>query len=620
MTRISHTTSWQPRHALDAAVNHLSPSLPPHSKVGVLAFAVLLAASVAAMHFGHAWSERLGREAMAHVAAHQLDLYAAGLERDLARLEYLPSYLELDPQVLALLRAPGDRDRQRTVSDALGKMSVRAGAISIFVLDDQGRVAAASNWQPESLVGMDYTQRPIFEQARQGGLVGYFSAASGRPEYYLAEAIREQGRVRGIGVVKAGLESLEASWAASASQFRSNKFLVVDENDVVILSSEPAWRFRSLAPLESDRMGELQMTGQYPSAPGVLEALDLDLAAEDGRVQLPAGADGEQPFAVHQKALARVPWRLVALSDASAAQRNARNTALAAGLGTWLLGLLGLFLLQRQELGRRIARHNAQLREANAELLREVREREHAEAVLRKTQDGLVQAGKLALLGQMSAGVTHEINQPLTALRALAENAVRLLDRGERADVRENLLSIQDLTRRLGRLTAQLKSFARKAPATVMQVQLSHAVGNALMLLRSRIEAEGARVDARVPEDLYVACDPLRLEQVLVNLAANALDAMRGASDPVLGIAAAVHGDRVAVRVTDTGTGIPDHAMKHLFEPFFTTKRAGEGLGLGLVISSQIVREFGGELRAANLPDGAAFEFELKLATELIDA
>jgi C4-dicarboxylate-specific signal transduction histidine kinase len=598
----------------------LLPSEPARWRIGVLAFLGLLAASLVAMHAGHVWSERLGLRAISHVAAHQLDLYAAGLERDLARLEYLPSYLELDPQVLALLRAPADSDRQRTVSDSLGKMSVRAGAISIFVLDRQGQVAAASNWQLESLVGTDYSQRPLFEQALRGGLVSYFSAASGRPEFYLAEAIRERGQVRGVGVVKAGLEGLEASWAASASQFHSSKFVVIDDNDVVVLSSEPAWKFRSLAPLSPERRGELQMTGQYPEGAGALEPLPLDLTGPlDGSlVQLPGGPDGEQPFVLHQKAMERVPWRLVALSDASAVQRNARNAAIAAGLGSWLLGLLALFLLQRQELGRRIERHNAQLRQANTELVREVRERERAEAVLREAQDSLVQAGKLALLGQMSAGVSHEISQPLTALRALAENAKRLLDMGLHDDVRQNLLAIEDLTARLGRLTSQLKSFARKAPASVMRVQLSHAVANALMLLGARIQAEAVQVQVDVPDDLYAESDSLRLEQVLVNLGANALDAMRGASSrPTLGVRAWADGDNITVRVTDTGSGIPDHAMKHLFEPFFTTKHAGEGLGLGLVISSQIVREFGGELRACNLPEGAAFEFGLRRAMEL---
>jgi two-component system C4-dicarboxylate transport sensor histidine kinase DctB len=328
--------------------------------------------------------------------------------------------------------------------------------------------------------------------------------------------------------------------------------------------------------------------------------------------------------------MARVPWRLVALSDASGVLRNARNTGLAAGFAVALAGLLALLFMQRHRSARqRLAatealqrvhsEHNAQLRETNEQLRREVAEREHAEAVLREAQDGLVQAAKLALLGQMSAGVTHEINQPLTALRALADNARQLVELGRLEEVKQNLRSISELTQRMGRLTAQLKGFARKAPASRQSVPVRRAIGNALLLLDSRVRAERAQVNVDGDEQLCAACDSTRLEQVLVNLVANALDAMAGTDGPrrvSLRCWLDEAASRVRVRVCDTGSGIPDHAMSRLFEPFFTTKKPGEGLGLGLMISSQIVREWGGSLAGANLATGACFEFDLPLARE----
>jgi len=237
---------------------------------------------------------------------------------------------------------------------------------------------------------------------------------------------------------------------------------------------------------------------------------------------------------------------------------------------------------------------------------------------LREAQDGLVQAGKMALLGQMSAGVTHEMNQPLTALRNFTDNAKRLLDMGKLADVKENLELITDLAGRMGRLTAQLKTFARKAPSTIKPTSISRCISNALLLMDNRIRSERIVIRVDVPQDLHASCDGNRLEQVLVNLFSNALDAMRGCGEPAtLAIRVWQEKQRVLIRVTDSGHGIPDLAMQHLFEPFFSTKQPGEGLGLGLVISAQIVREFGGVLRAVNALDGAAFEFDLKLAEEV---
>lgn len=608
----------------------------------MLAACCVVVAGALAAALTYAWSERAGLAALSKVAAHQLDLYSAGLESELRRHGHLPSYLELDLDVLALLRSPSDTQHQRKVSEMLGKISVRAGTISIFVLDSRGMVVAASNWQPESLLGTDYSGRSLFGDALRGGLVGFFSGVAESPEYYLAEAIRENGRLLGVAVVKIGLDALESNWAASASNFKSNQFLVVDENEVVILSSEAAWKYKATAALDGNRREELLRTGKYPNRPGVLEPVGIDLQRVRSerfsvlRVRDVAGGAGLLPFVASEKRMLGPAWRFIALSEASGVGANARNTAVAAGCLAALLGLTGFFLIQRHrtaqeqlrsaqalqeaqyEMGLKVEEHNAELRRANAQLRREVQERLRAEAELREAQDGLVQAGKLALLGQLSTGIAHEINQPLTALRALSDNTRRLLEMGRMNDVQANLTSIAGLTERMGRLTRQLKTFARKAPAAPGQVQLAKAVANALLLVDGRIRQERVDVVLEVAEQLRAACDGNRLEQVLVNLIANALDAMKGLGGPArLEISARMAKGRVVVRVADSGPGIPDAAMKRLFEPFFSTKPAGEGLGLGLVISAQLVREFGSDLRAFHSEGGAAFEFDLQPALEL---
>jgi two-component system C4-dicarboxylate transport sensor histidine kinase DctB len=281
--------------------------------------------------------------------------------------------------------------------------------------------------------------------------------------------------------------------------------------------------------------------------------------------------------------------------------------------------------LQRahDELEAKVRQRTAQLENSNRELRREVREREHAELVLRQAQDELLQAERLALLGQLSAGITHELGQPLTALRALADNGRLLLERGRQQQAADNFGAITGLAERMGRITAQLKSFARKSPAVPPSpVPLHDAVDAACELLSARLAAEQVSLRAQVPTGVLVQCDRHRLEQVLVNLVANAIDALRASEGDkqvaVLCSRDALRPGRLLLRVSDNGPGIPPGLAERLFEPFFTTKPPGEGLGLGLVISSHIVHEFGGTLRALPSAHGAVFEFDVPEAVAAV--
>ena len=351
-----------------------------------------------------------------------------------------------------------------------------------------------------------------------------------------------------------------------------------------------------------------------------LSALTLPVRAlPDGAelVSLQASASGTRELRVmHERPLARVGWRLLMLSSTTHVWRDARAAAWSGGAAAGCVGLVIALLLQRRrvvaqklaarealqrandELEQKVRQRTAELEMSNRELRREVHEREHAEQVLRQAQEELVQAGKLALLGQLSAGISHELGQPLTALRAS-----------------ENFQAINGLAERMGRITAQLKSFTRKAPVSERALPLAQAVANARLLLRARLQAECVTLREELPDSLAVQCDAHRLEQVLVNLMANAIDAMHASEQRVLTICAAASGTRVVVRVADSGPGIPAQLGARLFEPFFTTKPPGEGLGLGLVISSHIVREFGGVLRSVPAESGAVFEFDVAQAS-----
>ncbi|WP_151638720.1 sensor histidine kinase [Noviherbaspirillum aerium] len=609
-----------------------------------LAIALL---SLAAAWPAYQWAQRKGYDALDEVSVHQLDLYAAGLESELGKHDYLPSLLELDPDILALLGGANDPQLLRKANRRLSSLNVRAGSIAIFAIDNKGIVRAASNWfQPESLVGQDLSDVPYFARAIEDGQAGFFAPNIDleSPEYYFAQSIRREGKVVGVAVVKISLAPVESTWAASLSHPQSEKLLVVDANDMIVISSVSEWKYQTtplISALRKVRHGREQDGASQLIAPLgiVIEGL---LEHGNHLVRLPRSNPSlaERRFMTQDRFMVRTGWHIVTLSDASDVTRNARYAGFGAGAFTAFLGLLGLYIVQRRRVARiqaqaamdlrkahdelelKVHERTAELNSRNAELRREIVERKRTEHVLREAQDELVQASKLAVLGQMAAGITHEINQPLTALRSLSHNAKLSLQRGNSDRLSHNLDAISAMTERMGRITSQLKSFARKAPLTLSPVVLADSVDNALFLLQSRVRSAQAEVSVEIAPRLRVLCDANRLEQVLINLIANALDAMQDLpadARRTLSIATQPQDKdgRVTVRIADSGAGIPADTMPHLFEPFFSTKPQGEGLGLGLVISSGIVQEFGGVLRARNDERGAVFEFDLKSMGEM---
>lgn len=273
----------------------------------------------------------------------------------------------------------------------------------------------------------------------------------------------------------------------------------------------------------------------------------------------------------------------------------------------------------RDQLEQRVEERTRDLLDSNRRLSAEIDERRRAEASLRQTQDELIQAAKLAVLGQMAAGINHELNQPLAAIRAYAENARAFLERGRAEAANANLAQIVELTARMAEISAQLKQFSRKSGDSLTPVSVQAGFGYALRLYRTRLIAARVEVVRDWPAgDVWVRADPVRLEQVLVNLIGNALQAMADTTEPRLILSITADARQVRIGVRDTGPGIDAAHLSKVFEPFFTTKSAGKGLGLGLSISARIVDDLGGRLEAANAPDdGALFSVVLPACTAL---
>jgi two-component system C4-dicarboxylate transport sensor histidine kinase DctB len=578
----------------------------------------------------------LDREQRAN--AQRLGFYSASLESLLAKHEYLPQLISLERDVVAALAHPDDAARAAAANLYLETVQDRTGLAAVYIMDRRGRTLASSNWRtPQSFVGQNYAFRPYFSEAAAGRVGRFYAvgATTGEPGYFLAAPVRKESRIVGVAAIKVSLDEFEEALTRSGEHL-----LVTDKAGVVFLSAYKHWKYRTLAPLTEETRRYLNEARQYgiaslePIAPGI--ALQPADATQVMKLPLPpAGASADRVQLREYMTQSRVAgpngWYIVLFADTVEARRSALGLGAATGFACAFLFAAANFLYQRRrrleerqaakqalqraynELEARIAERTAELLAANDQLQEKVAALKETEQILRETQDNAVQAGKLAVLGQMAAGVTHELNQPLAALTTLSDNSVKLMSLERMEEVRENLRMMGQLAERMGRIVGQLKAFARKGPVALEPVAVGNAIANALLLVEPRQRECRVRIEMEQPDGpVHVLADSVRLEQVLVNLLRNAIEAMEGAADRRLAIRVTHRGGRVSIVVRDHGPGISEEVLPHLFAPFYTTKPAGKGLGLGLAISLAIVRGFGGELTAANAPDGGA-EFTLEL-------
>lgn len=583
-------------------------------------------------YIAYLFSEHNGIKTLSESGERQLELHARTLESEINKYTYLPSVLELESSVSALLNDPTPELRGE-VNDYLEGLNRRSRSRAIYVLDTTGRVLATSNWRDaDSYLGEDLSFRAYFQDAVRGQPGRFYGIGSttGEPGYYLAHGLEEKGKIVGVAVIKVQLEALEQRWQRA----RLEAF-VSDENGIIILSSDPARRLKSVRPLTPEIKERLARSLQYYWWPlNELVPLERELLSEGvEKLTFPANVSVDHEhkqvsYLAQTRQLSDTPWHLTLLTPLEDLRREAGSqgmlVAVACALVAFLLiawnerrKVLSTRLAAREalqaandELERKIAERTEHLRASNERLKGQIRERRQAEDTLRKAQDELVQAGKLAAIGQMSTSIAHELNQPLAALRTLSGNTVRFLERGALETASTNLRTINDLVDRMGRITASLRAFARRGDDKG-QAKLSKAVDAALQLLAGRLENFSLTLHQDFV-DAELMIDQTRLEQILVNLIGNALDAMHAQPLPELWLEGAVVEDRYRLLVRDNGHGIDDEARKHLFEPFFTTKPGEQGLGLGLTLSASLAAATGGSLSVEH-PASGGTEFVLCL-------
>lgn len=605
----------------------VKPRLLRHLSLILLFLLLVLGCGYAAYHI----SDRAGIRALAENGERQLELNARAVESEITKYTYLPSLLELEGNVSRLLLAP-TAYRRHHVNMYLQGLNERSGSLAIYVLDLDGRVIATSNWdEADSYLGEDLSFRAYYQDAIKGRPGRFYGIGSttGEPGYYLAHGLREGKRIIGVAVVKVRLDALEERWQRALLEA-----YVSDENGIIILASDPMVRLKSVRPLDDATKEHLARSLQYHWA--ALEELQLFNRSplDEGIEQVSfATAGAPANYLLQTRRLEDTPWHLTLLSplqeQRSAAMSHGMLAAVAAALLAFLLiawnerrKVIATRLAAREalqaandELERKITERTADLQASNERLQAEVRERQQAETTLRQAQDELVQAGKLAVIGQMSTSIAHELNQPLAALRTLSANAVRFLQRGALDVASSNLQNIAELVDRMGKITGSLRAFARRS-GDQGEASLQQAVDAALLLLHPRLQRTRVQIHHAFTET-RLNIEQIRLEQILVNLISNALDALQPQTDRQIWLSGSREAEHYQLEVRDNGPGITPETRAHLFEPFFTTKPGEQGLGLGLTLSASLAAAAGGSLTVRHPEEGGtAFVLSLPYPRE----
>ncbi len=562
------------------------PAMSWRGRAGVLVISIV---GVLVVWFTNQWLTQRFTESTRNRAELRQALYSGNLLSELQRNSVVPLLLSRDPSLINALNS-GDfsQSSQRLISYV-----EEIGAASLMLLDADGRVVAATD---RNKIGANLRNAPYFVEALRSNdtVFSNFRNENGVFVFTYSRRIQSSNELAGVIVVEADLRKFERAWAGI-----SDAVIVSNSEGTIILSTEPRWR--GLPEEEA-------LEAQSP-----VSAIERAIRATADWTMLPPDAYlFGQPV---MRLETRIPfrgWRMVSFTP-YASIREKVNAVLALEIMAFALVLAVAFYFASRRARARTAvfqRESAELRQLNEALQREIAERERAEKNLEVAEQSLAQSSKLAALGEMSAAVSHELNQPLAAMKTYLAGARLLLQRKRPEEALSSFQRIDDLIERMGAITRQLKSYARKGGDAVEPVDMRDALSEALVMMEPQLKRHNVLISRSVPrQPVLVMADRIRLEQVIINLLRNAIDATREVDEPSIEIMISA-GETALLSVRDNGHGIKD--LDNLFEPFYTTKAPGDGVGLGLAISSGIVNDFGGRLTARNARAGGAV-FEIRL-------
>lgn len=584
------------------------PLLLPIKSRYLFALIVTVCVAVGYITYRLVFDREIDREALRN--RQSLETLSLSINATLQKYDELPLVIAQDRRLREALAQP---NRSQALSEAnryLEQINHILGTETIYAMNEHGLTLVSSNWnQHDSYVGDNYAFRPYFMDAIQQGVGKFYGIgiASGRAGYYIAYPIRTEQILLGVITIKVSLADIQSALAET-----KNDLVVLNEDGIVILSSVPEHRYRATRPVDENSLQRIAQTRQFPGQS--LSALEyrgqvINLAAADL-----TSLSAEGRYLLQAVALGTRGWQIAQISDTREAHNYARASALAFGfaLGFLLISLSSFLYRRREQLDKQriFADIDAKIAVRTAELTDRIADLQRAETVLKKTRDEAVQAGKMAVLGQMAAGITHELSQPLSAIQLYAGNTRKLIEAGRLNIALDNIENINALVVRAGNILSELKTLYRNDPTSMEPVSLSAVIHNALLVMNPFLEKADIRLTLLVGTEQVLGSSG-KLEQVFVNLLSNAVDVLKHGENGQVVISAETQGDHVLVRFRDNGPGINEAYVNHIFEPFFTTKPSGQGLGLGLAITRFIVDSVGGKIECVNLA-GGGLEFTLR--------
>ncbi len=568
----------------------------------------------------YSWANAYYLEKAQTSARSTLNLIAESVDQAVGRYVPISGLIAREQDLLQVLKGEVEGSYEPFVNEKLRQIAISIDASEIYLMDTTGLTVAASNYRDDdSFLGRNFAFRPYFKKAVDGQNSTFHAlgTTSGERGFFFASPVVDGIDIIGVLAVKITVDHIEDDWRDT-----SHEVLITDRNQVVFLSSHRDFTFRTVAPLSAVARKEIVETQQFPMPRVVSMGLSADVIGDEP-VDITLSPDlSTDRFFVTNIPLELSGWHAIVFTPLGPVRSQAARTVAVASLALLATCLAAMLILQRRAniiqtfrieqeqralLEARVVERTADLDAANASLREEVAERGRAEEQLRKSQKELIQAGKLAALGKMSAAISHEINQPLAAIKSYAVNASSYLARSRYEDAKFNVDNISKMSDRMTEISRHLRNFARQPGDSVKPVNIIDAIEETIGLVGPEFRAQNARIAFEPRNDaVWALGGKLRLQQVLVNIMANALEAMTGQNDVVVECDLALEQDVVRIMVRDHGPGVPQEDMEQVFDAFYTTKEAGSGMGLGMSISQNIVTDFGGTLAVKNHPDGGA--------------
>ncbi len=545
---------------------------------------------------------------------------------ELSRYSQLPTILSHDPRLInSLINDSGSQNNQ-VLNLLLEEWAKQSSADTIYLLKVTGLAVASSNWQEkDSFVGSNYAFRPYFKQAMMNTPGRYFALGSKSEErgYYFSSPIRFNNSIIGVLTVKVNLENIDRLWS-----YESLDFSLIDDKSVIFYSSKPNWLYNTLVPLSQAEKVSILRSSQYGQAPlfALSNIQSLQQLKESDRLSiLKTPFTEEQTLFITKRQIKDTGIKILAMSDIQHTYQSVQRvllifivfyTLLVLVVTSWYQTLMARRKLTaaNDELEHKVIKRTLSLQQSNQTLRDTIQQYEITQKELQQTQSELTQAAKLAMLGELSAGINHEINQPLSAIRTYAENCQRLLHKQQYDVVSSNIEKIVELNIVISEIIAKFKVFARKSSTNASyHTDIKTAITSALTIIGNKLINQGITLKIE-PNNLEttVHAELIQFEQVLVNLIHNSIQALEGIESPQIVFSVEIDSEHALICLTDNGKGMSQQQLHDIFTPFFTTKK--EGLGLGMTISKRIIESFSGQLTAGNhQPRGAKFTIALPL-------